>query len=132
MLLMKSLLVDKFLTVWWAIVIVLLALPFAFWLMTLSSAPSKAHTCHQVNGHQICAESIRRSAARYWEYRTIVSIDGQKQPLEIYNCRDRTRTLASDGTLIPFLTGKTGDWICQLTTPSRSRQLDERVTIDIR
>lgn len=132
MLSLKSLLVDKFLTVWWAIVIVLLALPFAVWLITLTSAPARANTCHIVNGHQICAVSLRRSAARYWEYRTIVSIDGNKQPLEIYNCRDRTRTLASDGTIIPFLTGKTGDWICQLTTPSRSRQLDKRITIGIR
>lgn len=132
MLSLKSLLVDKFLTVWWAIVIVLLALPFAVWLINVRSAPAQANTCHTVNGHQICAVSLRRSAARYWEYRTVVSIDGIKQPLEIYNCRDRTRTLASDGTIIPFLTGKTGDWICQLTTPSRSRQLDKRVTIDIR
>ena len=76
--------------------------------------------------------SIRRSAARYWEYRTVVSIDGVKQPLELYNCRDRTRTLASDSTRVPFLTGKTGDWICQLTTPKRSSQLTERVNIGIR
>ncbi len=62
----------------------------------------------------------------------MVSIDGVKQPLEIYNCRDRTRTLASNGSVIPFLTDRTGDWICQLFKPSRDRQLDERVSVDMR
>lgn len=129
---LKSLFIDKFLSVWWAVVIVLLALPFAVWLLNFATTQAQAQTCRTFNGHQTCALSIRRSAARYWEYRTVVSIDGVKQPLELYNCRDRTRALASDGSLVPFLTGKTGDWICQLTTPSRSSKLTERVTIDIR
>ena len=132
MLFLKSLFVDKFLSVWWAVVILLLALPFAVWLFNVVSAPVEAQSCRTFNGHQTCAVSIKRSAARYWEYRTVVSIDGVKQPLELYNCRDRTRALASDGSLVPFLTGKTGDWICQLTTPARSSRLSERVTIDIR
>lgn len=129
---LKSLFVDKFLTVWWAVVVLLLALPFAVWLMSFVSVPSQAQACHTFNGHQVCAVSLRRSAARYWEYRTVVSIDGQKQPMELYNCRDRTRTLASDGTRIAFLTGKTGDWICTLTQPVRASQLDERINIEIR
>jgi len=112
-------------------VILLLALPFAVWLLNVVSAPAAAQNCRIFNGHQTCAVSIKRSAARYWEYRTVVSIDGVKQPLELYNCRDRTRALASDGSLVPFRTGKTGDWICQLTTPARSSRLSERVTIDI-
>lgn len=91
-----------------------------------------ADPCHMFSGHQICAVSLRRSAQRYWEYRTVVSIDGVKQPLEVYNCRDRTRTLARDGSIIPFLTDKTGDWVCQLFKPSRGPQLDERISIDIR
>ena len=132
MLFLKSLFIDKFLSVWWAAVILLLALPFVVWLTNMAIAPAQGQTCQTFNGHQICAVSIKRSAARYWEYRTVVSIDGVKQPLELYNCRDRTRALASDGSLVPFLTGKTGDWICQLTTPSRSSQLSERVTIDIK
>ncbi|MEL6776342.1 MAG: hypothetical protein AAFO06_03730 [Cyanobacteria bacterium J06597_16] len=132
MLFLKSLFVDKFLTVWWAVVVVLLALPFAVWLLNTASEPAQAKACQSFGGHQVCAVSVRRSAARYWEYRTVVSIDGRKQPLELYNCRDRTRTLVSDNTQIPFLTGKTGDWICSLTQPVRSSKLDERVTIEIR
>ena len=61
----------------------------------------------------------------------MVNIDGVSQPLELYNCRDRTRTLASDGTRIAFLTGKTGDWICQLTMPKRNSRLTERGEISI-
>ncbi len=95
-------------------------------------ATSVPTACHLFNGHQICAVSLRRSAQHYWEYRTVVSIDGVKQPLEIYNCRDRTRTLASNGSVIPFLTDRTGDWVCQLFKPSRDRQLDERVSVDMR
>ncbi len=127
----KALFVDKFLTVWWAVVLLLLALPFAVWLITFTSQPVSAPACQMFSDHQICAVSIRRSAARYWEYRTVLSIDGIKQPLELYNCRDRTRMLARDRTIVPFLTGKTGDWICQLTTPSRPSRLSERVEVGI-
>ncbi len=123
---LKSLFVDKFLSVWWAAVILLLALPFAVWAVSFFNPPDSAKSCQVFSGHEVCAVSIRRSAARYWEYRTVVDIDGAKQPLELYNCRDRTRTLASDGTIVPFLTGKTGDWICQLTMPKRASQLTER------
>ena len=129
---LKSLVVDKFLTVWWAVVVVLLILPFAVWLINLASAPATDNTCRLFSGHQVCITSIRRSAQRYWEYRTVVSIDGIKQPLELYNCRDRTRILASDGTIVPFLTGKTGDWVCQITMPKRPKQLRERGEITIR
>ncbi|MEL6813325.1 MAG: hypothetical protein AAFP03_00765 [Cyanobacteria bacterium J06598_3] len=129
---LKTFFIDRFLTVWWAVVVILLALPFAVWLLNFTSAEAKASACQVFNGHQVCAVSVRRSAARYWEYRTVVSIDGIKQPIEQYNCRDRTRTLISDGSRIPFLTGKTGDWICSLTQPVRSSTLDERVNIEMR
>ncbi|MGB3768877.1 MAG: hypothetical protein WA947_20160, partial [Phormidesmis sp.] len=66
MLAIKSFLVDKFLTVWWAVVIVLLALPFGVWLANYSAAASAETTaCYVSNDHQICLESLRRSAQRY-------------------------------------------------------------------
>ncbi len=132
MLFLKSVIVDKFLSVWWAVVIVLLALPFVVWLYTVAAAPAEADSCRTFTGHEVCISSIRRSGKSYWEYRTVVSVDGVKQPLELYNCRDRIRTLASDGSIVPFLTGKTGDWVCQLTVPKRSKQLMERGEITIR
>ncbi len=132
MLALKSLFIDKFLSVWWAVVIILLALPFAVWLINSTLAPAEADICRLFGSHEVCLNDIRRSAKSYWEYRAVVSIDGVKQPLELYNCRDRLRVLASDGSAIPFLTGKTGDWICTLTTPTRSKQLRERGEIIIR
>ncbi|EDX84315.1 hypothetical protein S7335_2012 [Synechococcus sp. PCC 7335] len=132
MLSLKSLLVDKFLSVWWAVVIAMLALPFAVWLLNVVNTSAEQDICQLFNGHRVCVNSIRRSAKSYWEYRTIVSIDGVKQPLELYNCRDRNRILASDGSIVPFLTGKTGDWICQLTVPTQSKQIRERGEIRMR
>ena len=129
---LKSLIVDKFLSVWWAAVVLMLALPFAVWLLSVTTAPAGSSICRVFGEHQVCAVSIKRSAARYWEYRTVLNVDGIRQPLEIFNCRDSTRTLASDGSTVPFLTGKTGDWICQLTTPSKPSRLSERVNIGIR
>ena len=133
MLAIKSFLIDKFLTVWWAVVIVLLALPFGVWLANYSAAANQQTVaCYASGGHNICLESLRRSAQRYWEYRAVISVDGVTQPLELYNCRDRTRTLPSDGSTIPFLTGKTGDWVCQVLTPPRAPELDQRGAITIR
>jgi len=128
---LKSLIVDKFLSVWWVVVTLMLALPFVVWFASFTAAPTSTNTCRTFNGHQVCAVSIKRSAARYWEYRTVLNIDGIKQPLEVYNCRDRTRTLTRDGSIVPFLTGKTGDWICQLTLPKKPGRLTERVDINI-
>lgn len=132
MLAIKSFLVNKFLTVWWAVVIVLLAIPFGVWLVNYGLAAQQTPACYVSNGHQICLESLRRSAQHYWEYRTVISVDGKRQPLELYNCRDRTRTLAYNGSTVPFVTGKTGDWVCQVFKPSRAPQLDKRGEITIR
>lgn len=129
---LKSFLVERFLSVWWLAVVLLLALPFGVWLVNAVAAPSSLNACRSFNGHQVCVDSIRRSAKHPWEYRTVVSLDGIRQPLEFYNCRDRTRTLPSDGSRIPFLTGQTGDWICTLTKPARAPRLRERVDITLR
>ena len=129
---LKSVFIDKLLTTWWAVVVVMLALPFAVWFMGFFTQPSSANTCRSFGEHEVCVQSIRRSAQRYWEYRTVVSVDGIKQPLELYNCRDRIRTLAFDGSAVPFVTDKTGDWICQITQPKRAKEIEERGEIVIR
>ena len=130
---LKSVFIDKLLTTWWAVVVVMLALPFAVWFMGFFTQPtSLANACRSFGEHQVCVQSIRRSAQRYWEYRTVVSVDGIKQPLELYNCRDRIRTLAFDSSPVPFATGKTGDWICQITQPKRAKEIEERGEIVIR
>ena len=49
---------------------------------------AEANTCKFWSGHQVCVVQIKRSAKYYWEYRTILSVDGTKQPEIVYNCRN--------------------------------------------
>lgn len=78
----------------------------------LIALPAEAALCHPFNHRQICVVTIKRSAKNYWEYRVEVSVDGVKQPIEVYNCRDRLRTQA-DGKLVPFEPDGTGTLICR-------------------
>lgn len=55
-----------------------------------------ASICRQLEGHQVCILRIKRSAKYFWEYRAVVSIDGEKRPWERYNCRDRRRIGTDD------------------------------------
>ena len=55
--------------------------------------PAEASVCRNYQGREICIVDIKRSAKNYWEYRVILSVGGVKQPLEVYNCRDRTTCL---------------------------------------
>ena len=41
----------------------------------------------------------------------ILSVDGVKQPLEVYNCRDRT-TVKKDGTVLKFGQNNPGEIVC--------------------
>lgn len=86
------------------------------WTMggTAIAPPAQAlNYCRTVGDHQICLLDVKRSAKNYWEYRAVVSIDGQPRPLEIYNCRQRTRTL-EDGTVVSFEAQGAGILICKL------------------
>ena len=81
------------------------------WLIV--SSPVEAALCRDVNGHAICIVKIKRSAKYHYRYRTIVSIDGKKQPLAIYNCRDRTITKKNKYP-ISFKSQDGGDLVCSL------------------
>ncbi|MBD3883147.1 hypothetical protein IFO70_15385 [Phormidium tenue FACHB-886] len=74
--------------------------------------PAEAALCHTLDHRQVCIVTIKRSAKNYWEYRVGVSVDGVKQPIEVYNCHDRLRTQA-DGKLVPFASNGTGTLICR-------------------
>lgn len=82
-------------------------------LMGLTSWPAVAATCHSTAAHQICIQSVQRSAKNYWEYRVKVTVDGVAYPIEVYNCRDRTR-ITADGTIAPFELNGAGVLICRL------------------
>ncbi len=74
--------------------------------------PVQASVCRNLQGHQICIISIKRSAKNYWEYRAIVSVDGVKRPLEVYNCREQNK-LEADGKIVPFDNIDAGRLICR-------------------
>lgn len=69
--------------------------------------------CRTINDQHICILDIRRSAKNYWEYRAVVSIDGERKPMEVYNCRDRTKT-RDDGAVVKFEQAGAGTLICRL------------------
>lgn len=46
--------------------------------------------CREITGQQVCIETIKRSAKYLWEYRVVVSIGGDRQPLKRYDCRQPT------------------------------------------
>lgn len=70
--------------------------------------------CRQLGEHQVCLLDIKRSAKNYWEYRAVVKIDGKRQPMAVYSCRDRLRTVKKTGQVIPFAPQGAGQLICQL------------------
>ncbi len=73
--------------------------------------PAAAAFCRNYQGNSICLLSIERSAKYYWEYRAAVQVNGETRPVEIYNCRDRTRTKA-DGKIVSFEKNGAGNLIC--------------------
>ena len=77
------------------------------------ASPVEAALCRNLDGREVCIVRIKRSAKYYWEYRTVVSIDGQKKPLVIYNCRDRTITRKNKYP-IPFKSNGAGNLVCSL------------------
>lgn len=71
-------------------------------LLSLTLAqPAQAAFCRNYRDNTICILSIKRSAKNYWEYRASVKVNGETRPVEIYNCRDRTR-IKADGKIVAF------------------------------
>ena len=79
--------------------------------------PAQAARCHRVNENKICILSIKRSAKYHWEYRASVSINGQKTPIEIYNCRRKTK-IDRSGNTKRFEKNGAGELICRLLEKS--------------
>ncbi|MEB3230313.1 MAG: hypothetical protein VKJ64_04830 [Leptolyngbyaceae bacterium] len=95
---------------------VLLILLVAIMVRVISYTPTAQATplCRQWGVHRICIVDIQRSAKNYWEYRAVVTIDDQRQPKAVYNCRDRTRTIPQTGQTAPFEPAGVGTLICQI------------------
>lgn len=89
----------------------LLLLLLLFYALAVPQA--EAAMCRDLDGHEICILKIKRSAKYHWQYRAVVSVDGQETPIEIYNCRDRT-IKRKNKFPIPFKAGSPGELICSL------------------
>lgn len=85
----------------------------AIYLELLAIVPAEASTCRQLNHHEVCIVKLKRSAKYYWEYRAVISVDGKKKPLEIYNCRDRLKT-NRHRDVVPFSQDGIGELVCSL------------------
>ncbi len=75
--------------------------------------PAEAALCRQLDSHRVCIVKIKRSAKYHYRYRTVVSIDGKKQPLVVYDCRERTITKKNKYP-IPFKVNSAGNLVCSL------------------
>ena len=92
----------------------LIALVLLLLSMTVSFAlpANAAVTCRDYDGHEVCILNIKRSAKRYWNYRTTISIDGKKQPTEIYYCRGKFK-IQNNGKIVRFEEDGVGNLICK-------------------
>ncbi|MEO0949438.1 MAG: hypothetical protein AAFY11_15100 [Cyanobacteria bacterium J06641_5] len=67
--------------------------------------------CRTSGDREVCILRIERSAKNFREYRAQVKIDGEKRPLEAYDCQKRLRR-RKDGTRIPFEPNGAGEIVC--------------------
>ena len=65
------------------------------------AAEAQASTCRNYDQNQVCILTIKRSAKYYWRYRTQIKINGVKQPMMIYDCRQQKK-FTKDGIATPF------------------------------
>jgi len=89
------------------IAIILLLLQFFFLAL-----PAQAARCENFDGHKVCIIRLKRSPKRYWNYRATISIDGEKKPMEIYNCRSKFK-IQKDGKIVSFTENSPGQFICK-------------------
>jgi hypothetical protein len=80
---------------------------------SIAILPAKAEFCRQLDGHQICIISIKRSAKNYWQYQATASVDGIEKPTASYDCRERLIT-DLDGNLSRFRSRIDSKLICSL------------------
>jgi hypothetical protein len=96
------------------VTVLLLAL---VWVASLAF-PATAAQCQSIAGQEVCVLNLRRSAKHYWEYWTLLSIDGVKQPERIYDCRVFAKGRSPN--IPPELTAETvkvesiGSLVCRL------------------
>jgi hypothetical protein len=83
-------------------------------VMAYSNPVEAAPKCQTLDGHQLCLESIKRSAKYHWEYRVTVSVDSQKQPAQRYDCRQTTTDVAPEQPTADLTEARIRQWVCGL------------------
>jgi hypothetical protein len=92
----------------------LIAIVMVGWcFLTPSAEAADLNHCETLKGQRICITQIRRSAARYWEYTAVVTVDGKARPKERFDCRSRV-TVEPDGTIFSFRRSEPGAVVCRL------------------
>ena len=75
------------------------------------SSPVQASTCRNYGDQKVCIVRIKRSAKYYWRYRTEIKINGKKQPMMIYDCRQQKK-FTKEGVGTPFKSQGIENFIC--------------------
>lgn len=89
-------------------------LVWAVGLLGWVSEAAASVLCRDVAGQEICIESIKRSAKYVWEYRVVLSVDGQTRPVKRYDCRHRQQTDLDPEPAIPASEAALQQFICAL------------------
>jgi hypothetical protein len=82
-------------------------------IWSIASESALAASCRSIAERRVCIETIQRSAKNYWQYRTTISVDGIRQSVATYDCRDRL-IYGSQGKITAFADDPTGKIVCQL------------------
>jgi hypothetical protein len=97
-----------------ALIAVLLGLGLWGLMVVWSPESSASVLCGNLEGQQVCIETIKRSAKYNWEYRVVVSVDGKSRPVKRYDCRPST---GSDRELAtPYFEAALRQFICDRVT----------------
>lgn len=93
-----------------ALIAVLLGLGLWGVMVVWSPESSASLLCRDLEGQRVCIETIKRSAKYVWEYRVVISIDGQNRPLKRYDCR-QSRS-AERAPAVPYFEDALQQFIC--------------------
>lgn len=94
-------------------VVAIAGLILAVELLSFTPGVSAAILCRTVAGKQVCVESIKRSAKYHWEYRVVMNVDGERQTLKRYDCRQDNKLKQTSEKLSEE--GAIHQFICNLT-----------------
>ncbi|MGD1902683.1 MAG: hypothetical protein ACFB9N_10640 [Geitlerinemataceae cyanobacterium] len=107
---------------WWAIWGFGIVIALCLWLAVSPDVTGRtALVCREYEGREVCINRIKRSARNYWEYRVDLTVEGQRQPTDLLDCRNQQR-FDSDGFIEPFAPDDVGQFVCEYFNRQTARQ----------